>query len=156
MTSSPQPASTGLSDATELFSEQGIAVHLVSDPPTVVLTRGRHSFTTSLADLDTALEHADLRLDKARSEHLSSVDDHHDGERLRHRRDCLVIAKYAIAAARERQQHHQLGQSLAYRRVDALCDDALTIIKRADKLLPSQHETNATQTSLLSRLRHAI
>jgi hypothetical protein len=156
MTSSPQPASTGLSDATELFSDQGITVHMIGDPPTVVLTRGGHSFTTSLADLDNALEHAELRLDKGRSGHLWRDADHHDGERLRHRRDCLVIAKYAIAAARERQQHHQLGQSLAYRRVDALRDDALTIINRADELLAQQTDKTATQTSLLSRLRRAI
>lgn len=156
MTLSPQPAPTGLSDATKLFSEQGIAVHVVGDPPIIVLTRSGHSFTTSLADLNNVLEHAELKLDKVRSEHLQRDADHHDSERLRHRRDCLVITKYAIAAARERQQHHQLGQSLAYRRVDALRDDALTIIERVDELLPPQHETNATQTSLLSRLRHAI
>jgi hypothetical protein len=152
----PEPPSTNLSSATQLVSEQGTTVHLVGDPPTVVLAHGGHVITTPLAEIDNLLEHVELELDSARNDSSVTASSGHKRAALRHQRDCLVITKYAIEAARYRDQHHYFGTSLSYRRVSALRDDALTIINRADELLTQQTDETASQNGLLARVRTVL
>jgi hypothetical protein len=147
---------TGLSSATQLVSEQGTTVHLVGDPPTVTLAHGGHVITTPLADLDNVLEHVELELDSARADSPATDAAEHKRATLRHQRDRLVITKYAIEAARYRDQHHHLGTLLPYRRVSALRDDALAIINRADELLVQQTDEAASQHGLLARVRTVL
>jgi hypothetical protein len=151
----PTTAPAGLSSETHLFSEQDTTVHLIGPPSTVVLAHDSHYITTPLTELASLLEHFEVALDHVRAESPWTDADSHKRAALRHQRDCLVIATYAIEAARE-QDHHHYGRSLSYRRVSALRDDAQTIINHADDLLAQQTAETSHQHSFLTRVRTII
>jgi hypothetical protein len=151
----PTTVPTELSHATRLFREQDTTVHLVGPPPTVVLAHDGHYITTPLTDLESLLEHFEVELDHVRAESPWTDADSQKRATLRHQRDCLVIANYAIEAAREQDRHHY-GRSLSYRRVSALRDDAQTIINHAIDLLAEQTAETSHQHGVLACVRTII